>query len=363
MRLAFGAILLFNSLGLLSQNLVTNSGFEEYVRCPIGHLVYGETFLLPGWHSPSIGTPDYFNTCSKHSSHASNNWAGLCDHYSGQGYAGIITFMKGKEYREYLGAELTESLDSGVVYNLQFSFRLSSYSKISTGRIGMALSNKKISAKHDKRLWLEPAVLAMPDSAIVQQTGHWQVMSGDYVAKGGERFIYLGNFSSEVETPVYKIQFGGDHEPMLRTASYYYFDDVVVQKQVLFEPDIPIVYEDGNPFEMDSLIVLKNVQFAYNSAILNEISERELNRLLKFMQANLTARVVILGHTDDQGSVEYNDQLSLRRAEAVIVFLKNAGIESHRMRAHGYGKTQPLIDATDEIARGINRRVEVKLVK
>jgi outer membrane protein OmpA-like peptidoglycan-associated protein len=362
MKFVLAGLLSSVSFFVVGQNLVPNSGFEAFVKCPAGHLVYGDVFSLPGWFSPNIGTPDYFNTCSKRESHPSINWAGRCEGYSGNAYAGIISFMTNRPYREYLGVQLTAPLDSGVTYSLQFSFMLSSYSKISSGHLAMLVSDKKLKVTHDKPMTFTPTIMAMPDSGIVKQTGGWQTMSGDYVAKGGEQYVYIGNFSTAQAVPFYKIKFGGNHEPMLSTASYYYIDDVVVQPQVKFIPDIPIVVEDTNPFETDSLIVLKNVQFAYNSVELNNISEVELSRLIKFLQANPRANIEILGHTDDQGSDQYNNQLSLRRARSVVKFLIESGINKNRMKASGFGKTLPLINSTDEMARSINRRVEVKLL-
>ena len=149
---------------------------------------------------------------------------------------------------------------------------------------------------------------------------------------------------------------------MLQTASYYYVDDVVVQRQLKFVPDMPIVLNEQNPFELDSLIVLRNVQFAYNSAELNNVSKLELTPLIKYLQSNPGSSIEVLGHTDDQGPDEYNKQLSLRRAQSVVAFLVDAGISKARMKASGFGKTKPLISSVDENARAINRRVEVQLL-
>ena len=345
-----------------SQNLIPNSGFEEYLKCPNGFNTYGTVLALPHWFSPTLGTPDYFNECSQSQSGARINWAGRCDDYSGKGYVGIITFMMSPAYREYLSVELIKPLDSGVTYSLQFSFRLSSHSQISSGQIGLAFTNQKIKVRHDKRLSQIPVLLAMPDSATVMKTGSWQTVSSDYVAKGGERYVTIGNFSNEDEVKVYRIKFGGNHEPMLQNASFYFIDDVIVQPQVEFIPDIPMAIEDSNPFGEDSLIVLKNVQFAYNDAGLNPISKVELNRLLEFLKANLSARIAIHGHTDDQGSGTYNRELSLKRARSVVNYLIQGGIDPERMSAFVFGKSIPLINSTDETSRSINRRVEVKLL-
>ena len=346
---------------LTAQNLVPNSGFEMYDRCPNGFNTFGQAIRIPHWFSPTTGTPDYFNECSLGDSKARINWAGRCDSFSGRGYVGIITYMDKNAYREYLSVELLEPLDSGVTYSIQFSFRLSSYSRVSSGNIGLVFTGTRLQVRHDKLLSLKPALLAMPDSAIVLKTGDWQVATGEYVANGGERFLVLGNFSAQ--SPIYRIKYGGVHQPMLQNASFYYFDDVIVQRPVEFFPDMPVALDEGNPFESDSTIVLKNVQFAYNSSVLNEISEAELIRLFNFIQKNPDARIAVHGHTDDQGTEEYNRDLSLRRAKAVTEYLIGKGIEKDRMTYSGFGKSKPLIPSTDEHARSINRRVEVKLLE
>jgi OOP family OmpA-OmpF porin len=356
-----GLFVLFTNVAL-GQNLVPNSGFEEYVHCPKEHVRQGQKFSLPGWYSPSLGTPDYFNECSPRFSKATENWAGICRDHSGNGYTGIIAFMSNKSYREYLCTELMQPLDSGVTYHLQFSFRLSSYCKVSSGKLGIALSNERVNVHHDGTLNLEPALLTMLDSGIVVRTGLWQMASADYVAKGGEKFLIIGNFFSASETPTYRIQFNGNHEPMLATASYYYIDDVIVQRQVEFLPDLPLVAADEDIFEADSVFTLRNVQFAYNSALLNKVSEPELLLVKRYLEQHADVRLEIAGHTDDQGTDAYNLDLSQRRASAVRKFLIDSGIAAKRLIAKGYGKSWPLINQTDEPARALNRRVEVRLL-
>jgi OOP family OmpA-OmpF porin len=346
-----------------AQNLVPNSDFEEYTTCPKDYLKFGETLKLPGWYSPTLGTPDYYNECSPWHCKASENWAGISRDYSGNGYTGIIAFMKNKDYREYLGAELTQPLDSGITYHVQFSFRLSSYSKISSGRMGLALTKQKVKVHYDERLDLKPALVAMPDSGLVTKSGLWQTVSADYVADGGERFLVIGNFFSAAETPTYKILFNGNHEPMLAMASYFYIDDVIVQPQIQFIPNLPIVTLEDDMFKGDSVVTLKHVQFAYNSALLSKSSEPELQRVLHFLQKTPDARIEIAGHTDDQGTEIYNLELSQRRAAAVRQFLISNGIAPDRLTANGYGKGEPLINQTDEGARSLNRRVEVRLLR
>jgi outer membrane protein OmpA-like peptidoglycan-associated protein len=69
--------------------------------------------------------------------------------------------------------------------------------------------------------------------------------------------------------------------------------------------------------------------------------------------------MTIEGHTDAQGGAEYNQGLSERRANAVKLYLQAAGIEATRLRAAGYGFTQPVGPNDDPLGRAQNRRVEL----
>ncbi|WP_152047040.1 OmpA family protein [Aureimonas psammosilenae] len=72
--------------------------------------------------------------------------------------------------------------------------------------------------------------------------------------------------------------------------------------------------------------------------------------------------VEIAGHTDSQGSDNYNLDLSRRRALAVEDFLTEVGIDARRFDVRGYGETQPIADNFSEAGRAANRRVEVSII-
>jgi OOP family OmpA-OmpF porin len=69
------------------------------------------------------------------------------------------------------------------------------------------------------------------------------------------------------------------------------------------------------------------------------------------------------GHTDNIGSVPYNQALSERRAVAVSHALAEAGVDPKRLSAVGYGEDVPLGDNTIDAGRALNRRIEIKIVK
>ncbi|MFT5395292.1 MAG: outer membrane protein OmpA-like peptidoglycan-associated protein [Gammaproteobacteria bacterium] len=71
--------------------------------------------------------------------------------------------------------------------------------------------------------------------------------------------------------------------------------------------------------------------------------------------------VHIAGHTDSVGSAEFNQQLSVNRANSVRAALNARGVISERLLTTGYGESIPVADNTTEMGRQQNRRVEITL--
>ena len=102
----------------------------------------------------------------------------------------------------------------------------------------------------------------------------------------------------------------------------------------------------------------RTVNFAFDSAELTPDARRELSEVAKcLMNPRLTnVSIIINGHADGVGTIEYNLGLSERRAEAVRQYLiTQHGIDSSRLAAKGYGKSQLLLPG--DPTNGLNRRV------
>lgn len=69
--------------------------------------------------------------------------------------------------------------------------------------------------------------------------------------------------------------------------------------------------------------------------------------------------VVAIGHTDRVGTIEFNDRLSLQRAEVVRNELVRLGLSAERIRVEGRGEREPAVPTEDEVAEPRNRRVEI----
>jgi outer membrane protein OmpA-like peptidoglycan-associated protein len=71
--------------------------------------------------------------------------------------------------------------------------------------------------------------------------------------------------------------------------------------------------------------------------------------------------IVVIGHTDRVGTVEYNDKLSLVRARTVRSALVAAGIAADRIQEAGRGEREPVVPTADDVAEPRNRRVEINV--
>ncbi|MCQ2286926.1 MAG: OmpA family protein [Bacteroidales bacterium] len=113
--------------------------------------------------------------------------------------------------------------------------------------------------------------------------------------------------------------------------------------------------------EIGKTFILKNIFFDFDKSTLVKESYVELDNLVSYLKANKSLKIEIGGHTDDQGSEEYNEKLSLSRAESVYKYLISKGIESNRLTYKGYGESMPIDDNSTEKGRAANRRTEFKI--
>ncbi|MGB2869527.1 MAG: OmpA family protein [Bacteroidota bacterium] len=110
--------------------------------------------------------------------------------------------------------------------------------------------------------------------------------------------------------------------------------------------------------EKGKTVVLKGVYFETNRATIKKNSEAVLMMAYNALVANPDAQIEIGGHTDNVGSEKANQELSLKRAQAVRLWLVKKGIASNRMKAVGKGENEPVASNDTEAGRAENRRIE-----
>ena len=107
---------------------------------------------------------------------------------------------------------------------------------------------------------------------------------------------------------------------------------------------------------------LKDVQFDYDSAELSPPMRATLEENAAWLSRYPSVRILVEGHCDERGTVEYNLALGEGRARAVRDYLRDLGIDSGRMRIISYGKEFPLDPGHNETAWRRNRRAHLEIV-
>ncbi|MGQ1947118.1 OmpA family protein [Geofilum sp. OHC36d9] len=121
--------------------------------------------------------------------------------------------------------------------------------------------------------------------------------------------------------------------------------------------DIPL-----NPVHRGAMMTLENIFFELNSYSLRGESTSELEGLLEFLSTNPDVKIMIGGHTDNQGRADYNQRLSENRAKAVYQYLVDKGVDASRLKYMGFGMNQPVADNETEEGRAKNRRTEITVL-
>lgn len=111
------------------------------------------------------------------------------------------------------------------------------------------------------------------------------------------------------------------------------------------------------------ILMPTDLLFEYGSAQLAEGARLSLMKLGFLIQKNPGSLFIVEGHTDSFGGEEFNLDLSLRRANAVVEWLRNSlRLGTDRIQAAGMGKSKPIVDPQGTVEQqNLNRRVEIKV--
>ncbi len=193
--------------------------------CPVsGGQIY---YALP-WYNPNGASPDYYKHCTNPSlCDVPVNVFGFQYAHTGIAYAGILTYSSIIIDREYIQVQLTDTLKSGKNYCVSFYVNLwtKTYSITNVGitELGLLLTNNPVTSGSMAPLPYTPQITS-PPLVYLTDTANWMEISGMYTALGGEKYITIGNFKSNVNTDTMLVETGTDSE----RRAYYYVDDVSV---------------------------------------------------------------------------------------------------------------------------------------
>ncbi|MFZ4456785.1 MAG: OmpA family protein [Bacteroidales bacterium] len=121
-------------------------------------------------------------------------------------------------------------------------------------------------------------------------------------------------------------------------------------------------------FEKGKTIRMENIHYNFDKDDIRADAAIILDKLVETMHENPTLKIELASHTDSRGTVEYNHNLSQRRAQSAVNYLVSKGIERTRMIAHGYGESKLLnkcsdgVECTDDEHQA-NRRTEFTVLE
>jgi len=123
-------------------------------------------------------------------------------------------------------------------------------------------------------------------------------------------------------------------------------------------PSAAVVAANTCQSDFNNLLSSQNINFASGAAVIDSGSYALLDQIAATAANCPAASISVEGHTDSQGDDASNLSLSEQRAQAVVSYLTNQGVDGTRMTSIGYGETLPIGDNTTPAGRASNRRIE-----
>jgi gliding motility-associated-like protein len=237
-------------------NLVPNASFSYYAECPKNqgdiHLAYP---WFAGFKYRLGGSSELYHECNN----TDNGFFGIPKNFLGyqidnsnpKGYAGIVVAYKDFEtldfHKEFIEVGLSDSLIKGKSYCVSFYISTAEHSCYGVGKIQAYFTNDSFFVNNHN---IEYPAQISSKQPILYDTLNWVQVTDTFRAKGGERFMTIGNFQKKANI-IY--QYMLPPLPMLRDyIAYYYIDDVSVYlcdddtlTPPVLAPIIPDVFTPG----------------------------------------------------------------------------------------------------------------------
>lgn len=341
------------------QNLIENPSFERYLACPknLGNLKDD----LADWNIPTLGSTDYFHSCSE-AMGTPKNFNGEQPADFGEGYVGLYLYAP-DDYREYLQAKLTGTLQKDSVYKVTFYVSLAERSDFAIKEFGLLFSENALQVNTRKVLSKMHLSKVKGDvsnyfeirySDFYSDEEEWVKVEKEFKANGTENFLIIGNFKDNKRTHKFKTK------RKATKGSYYYLDMVSIlpkNESSLFE-DKSVKKNSVQDYSLNTINTFESVLFQFDTYKLTFDSIEELNAIVSYLKVNPNLNIAISGHTDNIGGEAYNLSLSEKRAKAVATYLQKKGVKNYRISYTGFGSSKPLNTNKTILGRLQNRRVE-----
>lgn len=364
------------------QNMVDNGDFDQ----TLGKLRrLGQIDQAQGWISPTGVSADLFSKDAKMPEVlAPDNSYGKEEPKSGNGYAGIKVYSyNDKEKRTYITTRLNTPMKKGMRYKVQFYASLAEMSKYSANRLGAHFSKKEISTKEKVPALIDETHVEHPNKEKFTGLYGWDLVCGEYVASGGEKYLTIGNFTPNNDVDYERNKTPRDVKGIAIIAAYYYIDDISVQllgpnEQCdcaygnVAEPEKATLYQRepniNDKMSLEDKIAEYQVYYQKGRYDVTMAGDKVLDEIAKILVANPNLKLQIIGHldNDEADDPQYKD-ISLKRAEFILNQMVNKSLDASRFtiadKKNIVGSPYIMDYDEDKTKTAKNRRVTFKIVE
>lgn len=229
----FVALFVLKTIQSSGQNLVVNSGFEEYNKNAFRKtckFLFSDTINVKGWSSCGNDATESWHQCSSSSMYVSNKDLGIKPH-SGKWMVGfnVMTYPIGNNQLEYIIGRTLKPLQSGSAYMLTFYLSPRDGCEYGIEELGIAFSNNIVpSTNYNTDFSITPHI-TFPIADITQK-GKWYKITLNFVATGGETNFVLGNFNPDFTSKTVVLSEDSKHADHWNeyARSFYFIDDVEI---------------------------------------------------------------------------------------------------------------------------------------
>jgi len=372
----------FIGLGQMGDNLVPNGSFESINKEPkkLGNI---ESAL--GWYSPTGSRADLFVDTKKNPVIATpTNQYGTENPKEGGNYAGIVAFShNNKVPRSYVSNKLEIPLKKGERYCVQFYISLAEASAYASNQVGVHFSQKAFASEAKDNLLVKTSIVDAENRVFAALFG-WDKICGIYLAEGGEKYITIGNFSSNEHTKNAKVKKDSKSKIAPIAAAYYYVDDVSVIhleedefcdcSSTIVDPTegfSKIVYQKAINYTKDMGMIEKiestPIFFGFGKTDLTHAAQEVLDTVARLMQEVNQYTLMIHTYADPLEDEVAHEQpifqgMDKKRGSSVFNYLKSKGVKADQMEIIEHGSSISSAEITDsddeEMKQAKNRRVE-----
>ncbi len=236
--------------------MISNYSFEFFYSCPTST---GQLYQIQNWFNPSLASPDYLNACNGTFTSVPTNQFGSQFAKTGVAYTGIGIYAPNATVKEYISNKLIQSLDSGKKYCINIYFSLADLMGIASSSLCVLFSDS-ISEPTLGVLSHTPQ-LCNDVNNVISDTATWTLLSWQYIAQGGEKFITIGNFFDDFNTVIDSVGPWPEAYYFIDDVSVYLSEDTVKPPQNLL---IPTYIKNEEYFYITGLPANSNLQ-VYNA--------------------------------------------------------------------------------------------------